>query len=127
MCKKIFVPVHFSWKYSKRNLKKDPFSNGNVDSPQSFKVKLGAHFKGFGAFPSGFELMSQQTVDVESIHPHPDNNAGTNQNDFAILKLKTRVKRTKFVSPVCLPGATNLTENTNVVVTGWGTLQCKFP
>lgn len=89
-------------------------------------MKLGAHYKGLSVQKSPFELLMQQVADVEAIYIHPNNDPNSNTFDFALLKLKSSVEFTKYVSPVCIPSANRTTgPNEKAVVTGWGTLKGK--
>ena len=53
---------------------------------------------------------------------HPDYNAKTVDNDFAIIKLASPVSFSDRVSPICLPSASTNYDNKVATVTGWGTL-----
>ena len=51
---------------------------------------------------------------------HPDYNANTFDNDFAIIKLASPVTFSERVSPICLPSTSTNYDNKVATVTGWG-------
>jgi len=62
-------------------------------------------------------------VQVAEIIRHPDYNARTIDNDYAILRLAKPVSFTKKVSPACLPDdLTSTYDGTLATITGWGYL-----
>ena len=60
---------------------------------------------------------------MHSLVPHPDYDADTLDNDFAIIKLTKAVKFSQFANAACLPqDVTELFVNKNMIVSGWGNL-----
>ena len=51
---------------------------------------------------------------------HPDYDASTFDNDFAIIKLASPVTFSERVSPICLPFTSTNYDNKVATVTGWG-------
>ncbi|XP_064100709.1 trypsin-1-like, partial [Macrobrachium nipponense] len=64
-----------------------------------------------------------QRIPVSQIIVHPAYNSNTMDNDMALIKLATPITfpADNRIAPVCLPSASNLYENVNAIVTGWGT------
>jgi len=78
------------------------------------KVAAGAHDLSNGA-------VGQQEAEVETVIYHPQYNPDTTMNDIAVLKLKTPIKFSDTVKPVCLPAhGEQLADNSQAVVAGWG-------
>ena len=64
---------------------------------------------------------NRQTSQVKNEISHPAYDEKTFDNDFAILKLSTPVKFTKYVNPICLPESSNLNlDSVEAMVSGWG-------
>ena len=64
---------------------------------------------------------NRQTSQVKNEISHPAYNEKTFDNDFAILKLATPVKFTKYVNPIRLPESSNLNlDSVEAMVSGWG-------
>ncbi|CAL4105920.1 unnamed protein product, partial [Meganyctiphanes norvegica] len=65
-------------------------------------------------------------VNVRRVVDHPNYNNKTQDNDFSLLELATPVDLEIIdpdIRPICLPSASNPTENEGVtaIITGWGT------
>ena len=56
---------------------------------------------------------------------HPDYNSGTLDNDIALIKLASPLTfdANNNVAPICPPDATDLYDNVDALVSGWGTLE----
>ncbi|XP_051938122.1 mast cell protease 1A-like [Hippocampus zosterae] len=63
---------------------------------------------------------SQQRIDVDKFHPHP-NYTQHDGNDVMLLKLQPNAKLNKYVQLIEVPkGKTTLQTNTKCIVAGWG-------
>jgi secreted trypsin-like serine protease len=93
---------------------------GSEDKPGKFRVKAGLYDR--AAQPSGEPGMV--TVEVEKIYLHPKFNMQKIEWDISLLKLKTPIKYTDHIQPVCVPNTDDgiIVEPHLSVVTGWGTL-----
>ena len=66
----------------------------------------------------------EQVIEIEQIITHEQYNPSTYDYDIALMKLKTPIKFTPRVRPVCLPDDDmDFSAGTNCYVTGWGALQ----
>ena len=66
----------------------------------------------------------EQVIEIEQIITHDQYNPSTYDYDIALMKLKTPIKFTTRVRPVCLPDdGMDFPAGTNCYVTGWGALQ----
>lgn len=80
----------------------------------SLKVAAGAHDLDNPA-------AGQQVAEVKEVKYHPAYDPDTTMHDIAILKLKTPIKFSDTVQPVCLPNADEkVADNTQATVAGWG-------
>ena len=64
----------------------------------------------------------EETIQPASFTIHPAYNSASQDNDFAIVKLRTPVTFSTRVLPACLPSQGNNYDRAAAVVTGWGTL-----
>ncbi|XP_024866389.1 transmembrane protease serine 2 [Kryptolebias marmoratus] len=74
--------------------------------------------------------LSQMThyKDIQRIIIHENFHSETNDNDIALLKLKTPLSFTSRVLPVCLPNASvNISAGSQAWITGWGALYSTGP
>nr|AOW41607.1 trypsin [Euphausia superba] len=90
----------------------DVMSTSNV-------VVVGEH-----SWSSSSESSATQKYAIEQILMHPNYDSGTLENDVALVKLATSLSfdDNNNVAPVCPPDATNLYEDVDAIVSGWGTL-----
>ncbi|CAI5790578.1 serine protease 27-like [Podarcis lilfordi] len=67
--------------------------------------------------------------DVQQIILHPDyNGLSGSTGDIALIKLKSPVKFTNYILPICLPeSSTQFLLNESCWVTGWGNIQYGVP
>ena len=66
---------------------------------------------------------TEQTIQVKDYIEHPGwlkNEKNPLDNDFAILKLATEVKFTKYVNPICLPPKDKNFDSVEAKASGWG-------
>ncbi|CAG7836946.1 unnamed protein product [Allacma fusca] len=70
-------------------------------------------------------------VPVAEVIKNPNYNPTTFQNDIAVIRLKEKVPISFLVHPICLPTSveqrSNLFENDNPFVAGWGAIQFNGP
>jgi len=73
------------------------------------------------------EPLPFQIVKVAAILRHPDFQAGSLENDMALLVLEENLRFAKNIGHICLPEP-NKIPTQNCIATGWGKriLQCKF-
>ncbi|XP_059366132.1 tryptase beta-2-like [Carassius carassius] len=65
---------------------------------------------------------------VNNIIPHPSYNAGTCDNDIALLHLSSAVTFNDYIRPVCLAAQnSNLPPRTKGWITGWGDIGNQMP
>ena len=88
--------------------------SSSVFKPQEIRVTLGA----FKIIEEDEEGKNQVTI--SKITVHPENEALSNKNDFAILTLSETVSFSYKFQPICLPAIPIYQEGT-ATVTGWGT------
>lgn len=70
------------------------------------------------------ELAEPQDSEIESSVIHPNHTQPRHYNDIAIIRLKTPVRYSKYVRPICLPpNDGNLYVNERVTLTGWGNVE----
>ncbi|XP_046602863.1 venom protease-like isoform X1 [Neodiprion virginianus] len=70
---------------------------------------------------SNTEPAEPQDLRIESSTIHPDYSKPRHYNDIAVVRLKTPVRYSEYVRPICLPPDDgNLYENAAVTLTGWG-------
>ena len=62
---------------------------------------------------------------VETIHIHPDYDSDTEDNDIAILKLKTCLCFNNDVQPACLKKSFS-NHGSSAMVSGWGSISGNF-
>jgi len=62
----------------------------------------------------------EQTILVRDVTIHPNFNAATLDNDFAVIKLLDPVTFSDRIAPICLPTATNNYDDELATLTGWG-------
>ncbi|XP_046753174.1 phenoloxidase-activating enzyme 1-like [Diprion similis] len=73
---------------------------------------------------SNTEPAEPQDSLIEASTIHPDYSKPRHYNDIAIVRLKTPVRYSKYVRPICLPPDDgNLYENAPVTLTGWGDIK----
>ncbi|KAM3602180.1 uncharacterized protein V6R79_025783 [Siganus canaliculatus] len=73
-------------------------------------------------------MLSSQGNPVEKIISHEGYDPNTNNNDIALLKLKTPLTFSRTVSPVCLPNTNvDLSPVRSAWITGWGALRSGGP
>jgi secreted trypsin-like serine protease len=66
----------------------------------------------------------EQVIPIEKLIIHSRYNANSQDNDIALLKLRTPIKYNTRVLPVCLASSNlNLPEGTNCWISGWGALK----
>nr|XP_028557399.1 serine protease 27-like [Podarcis muralis] len=95
----------------------------NMGSMFQYNVLLGAY---------QLSHVSDNAVisDVEQIILHPDyyNGLSGSSGDIALIKLKSPVKFTNYILPICLPeSSTQFPLNESCWVTGWGNIQYGVP
>ena len=67
-------------------------------------------------------------VEIDSIFKHESFDANTINNDIALIKTKQKIHFTKYVQPVCLPGAKyHYVEGTSAFISGWGNTKQVIP
>ncbi len=89
----------------------------------SFVVVLGLHYLNESYYQNKYQPQSQQIFKVSKIiinenYSHKDPNY-----DIALIKLENKVKLNKYVSTICLPESSTLTDsilNEYAIVAGWG-------
>ena len=59
---------------------------------------------------------------IESIAIHPEYKS-IDEHDIALLKLKTKIKRTVAVHEICLPVPDERFDGKNCIVSGWGSIR----
>ncbi|XP_015242181.1 PREDICTED: serine protease 56 isoform X2 [Cyprinodon variegatus] len=64
----------------------------------------------------------EQVLKVNRIIPHPKFNPKTFNNDIALVELTSPVVLSEYVTPVCLPTATDPPTGSPCLVAGWGSL-----
>ena len=64
----------------------------------------------------------EQVISIEKLVIHSSYDANSQDNDIALLKLKTPIQYNARALPVCLPSS-DLPSGTDCWITGWGALQ----
>jgi len=65
-----------------------------------------------------------QTRSAEAVFQHPEYNARTTQNDYALVRLDSPVEINECVGTACLPSADeDVADGARCWITGWGTLR----
>jgi len=64
----------------------------------------------------------QEEHEIADVLIHPSWNTNSMNYDFALIRLRTPVTFNSCVGPVCLPES-DVTEETECMITGWGTLE----
>lgn len=93
---------------------------GNVHAPKQFRVKMGVYNQ------KQSKEVGEVVVEIKKIHLHPNYDPDDASYDIALLQLKTPIKYTNHIQPVCLPASDENVINNDqysATVTGWGTLQ----
>ncbi|KAF7711965.1 serine protease 27-like [Silurus meridionalis] len=66
---------------------------------------------------------NQITRGVTQVIVHPSYNSATQNNDIALLRLKSSVNFTDYIRPVCLAGqGSSFPDKTSCWITGWGSI-----
>lgn len=66
------------------------------------------------------ETRKKQFSMAEEINIHPEFSLSSFRNDIGIIKLKTPMKFTKYVQPLCLPEKDEATDKRTAYIAGWG-------
>ena len=82
---------------------------------QDHKFSLGEH-------NLRYKSKYEQVIPIEKVIIHSGYDADSQDNDIALLKLKSPIHYNAQALPVCLPSS-DLPKGTNCWITGWGALQ----
>jgi secreted trypsin-like serine protease len=86
---------------------------------ENFVVVLGLHYLN----ESFTEKSISETIKVRRIILHENYNHKDPNYDIALIKLKIKVKMSKYINTICLPESSLLADsilNENAIVAGWG-------
>ncbi|XP_012267287.2 venom protease-like isoform X2 [Athalia rosae] len=73
---------------------------------------------------SDMDAAEPQDYEIESSVVHPNYESPRHYHDIAIVRLRTPVRYSEFVRPICLPSnKRNLYANSRVTLTGWGVVE----